>query len=84
MSWVGIVLWILMHAGDLIGIIQTIIDLIHTLPKGQQMNARERVSAAIQQYKKDGGDKKALKDTLENVKQTCKSGVGCPSGIVGA
>lgn len=78
MSWIAIVFWIITNIPNFIGIIREILDLIHSIPRDQQVSFRQRLSDAIHT-----GDKVQVKEALKAVHTSC-SGVGCVSTPVGS
>lgn len=74
MSWVSIVLYILMHIQEIIGVIKSVIALIKGMPKPQSEAVRGMFSDAIQHHKE-------TKDA-SRVKQLCV-GIGCAPELVG-
>lgn len=79
MGWVSIVLWVLMHAGDLIGLVKQLLSLIHTLPHGDQAAMRAEVGDAVK-----AGDKHGLRAIMEKWRNRCSmsGGVGCGGDLV--
>lgn len=78
MSWIAIVMWVLRYAPDLIGLIQTILNLIHTLPKGQQLQALQELHAAHAT-----GSPQAVAVVAQKWEAQCKLGtIGCGGGLV--
>ena len=73
MSWVSIVLYLLMHAGEFISIIKQIIALLKGMPSDQKANVKTQLEDAIK-YHKETGD-------LSKVRDVC-TGIGCPSQLV--
>lgn len=78
MTWLGILFWVLTHASDLYSLLQAILALIHSLPKGDRALAKAEVEAAIH-----GGDKAEVKAVMEKWKQKCEfGGVGCGGDLL--
>lgn len=71
MSWIGIVLWIVTNAPELIRLIKSILDLIKTIPKEKQDQVKETLFEAIKTK-----DKEKVKKALET---SCT--VGCNSEL---
>lgn len=60
MGWLGILLWVITHASDLISLVRIVIGLIGSLPKNQADSVRAAASDAISHH-----DKRKLKEVLE-------------------
>ena len=71
MSWIGIVLWIVTNAPELIRLVKALLDLIKTLPREKQSEVQKTIYDAIK-----AKDKEKLKKTLET---SCT--VGCNSEL---
>lgn len=77
MSWVSIVLFVMQHIPDLIGIIQSIIKLIHGLPLSERVAAREKIAQAIQT-----GTHNDVRRVTAEVHGRCEGMVGVPMDLV--
>ena len=73
MGWLGILLWVISNASDLISLIRIVIGLIGSFPKDKAKQVKFEVEDAIKKK-----DKHRLKDILEKIKNESDSAV--PSG----
>lgn len=78
MGWLSIVLWVLRYAPDVIGLIQQIIALLHTLPKDQQAAALKELVRA-----KQTSNPAEVKAVAEKWHRKCAfGGVGCGGDLL--
>lgn len=67
MGWLGILLWVITNASDLIALVQTVIKLIGSLPKNQADDIKMQVSQAIK-----AKDKHRLRKILEDAQTVAR------------
>lgn len=70
MGWVGILLWVITHASDLISLVQIVIALIGSFPKDKARQVKFDIQDAIKHH-----DAHRLKDVLEAAKNYGTVGV---------
>jgi hypothetical protein len=68
MSWVQIVIYVIMNAPKLVGLIGQILDLVKGMPKTEGLSVKSSLEEAIAQHKLDE-DESGLKKVCE--------GIGC-------
>lgn len=76
MGWVGILLWVITHASDLIALVRIVIGLIGSLPKDKAKQVKFELEDAIRHK-----DKHRLKDILERTKNDSDSAVSSGATI---
>lgn len=76
MGWLGILLWVITHASDLVALVRIVIGLIGSFPKDKAQQVKFDVEDAIKHK-----DKHRLKDILEKVKNESDSAVGSGATI---
>lgn len=76
MGWLGILLWVITHASDLVALVRIVIGLIGSFPKDKAQQVKFDVEDAIKHK-----DKHRLKDILEKVKNESDSAVGSGASI---
>ena len=76
MGWLGILLWVITHASDLVALVRIVIGLIGSFPKDKAQQVKFDVEDAIKHK-----DRHRLKDILEKVKNESDSAVGSGATI---